>query len=75
MEKIKNYKFKDSCFGCLSSAVAVLLHNYEHLISLLNENPQISNKLACEVRDLMLIEPLYARTIKQGAIISTELLH
>ena len=47
------FSYKDHRFGCLSRAAAVLLHNYEHLSSFLDENPQISNKLACGVRELL----------------------
>ena len=37
--EISLFSYKDSRFGCLSRAAAVLLHNYEHLISFLDENP------------------------------------
>ena len=47
------FSYKDHRFGCLSIAAAVLLHNYESLTSFLDENPQISNKLACAVRELL----------------------
>jgi hypothetical protein len=40
-------------FGCLSRASAVLLFNYDHLEGFLSANPQISNKLACLVRELL----------------------
>ena len=45
--------YKDHRFGCLSRAAAVLLQIYEQLSSFLDENPQISNKLACGVRELL----------------------
>ena len=45
--------YKDSRFGCLSRAAAVLLFNYEHIAGFLASNPHISNKLACLVRELL----------------------
>ena len=47
------FSYKDHRFGCLSRASAVLLYNYEHLAGFLSSNPQISNKLACLVRELL----------------------
>ena len=47
------YSYKDHRFGCLSRAAAVLLNNFEHLAGFLSDNPHISNKLACLVRELM----------------------
>ena len=51
--EISLFSYKDHRFGCLSRAAAVLLHNYDHLSSFLDDNPQISNKLACGVRELL----------------------
>ena len=51
--EITLFSYKDHQFGCLSRAAAVLLHNFEHLSSFLDDNPQISNKLACGVRELL----------------------
>ena len=45
--------YKDNRFGCLSRAAAVLLFNYEHIAGFLASNPQISNKLACLVREIL----------------------
>ena len=76
------FSYKDHQFGCLSRAAAVPVNNYEHLAGFLSDNPHISNKLACLVRELPhlrevycafaalgvhLNEPFYARTITQGA--------
>ncbi|KAL5500287.1 hypothetical protein EMCRGX_G011821 [Ephydatia muelleri] len=36
----------------MSKAAAVLVNNYEHLAGFLSDNPHISNKLACLVREL-----------------------
>ena len=47
------FAYKDHRFGCLSRAAAVLLHNYDHLPSFLEENPSINNKLACGVHELL----------------------
>ena len=47
------FAYKDQRFGLLGRASAVLLHNYPHLESFLADHPQISNKLACLVRELM----------------------
>ena len=45
--------YKDQRFGCLSRASAVLLFNLPHLEQFLASNPQISNRLACLVRELL----------------------
>ena len=52
------FAYKDHRFGCLSRAAAVLLYNYEHLKGFLSANPSISNKLACLVRELLLLPHL-----------------
>ena len=52
-EKKTLFAYKDQRFGCLSRACAVLLHNYPHIEGFLSINPQISNKLACLVRELL----------------------
>ena len=46
------FSYKDHRFGCLSRASAVCLNNYEHIEGFLSINPQISNKLACLIREL-----------------------
>ena len=46
------FAYKDHRFGCLSRASVVALVNYEALEGFLAANPQISNKLACLVREL-----------------------
>ena len=54
-KKVENvlFSYKDQRFGCLSRAAAVLLYNYEWLEVFLNTNPQINNRLACLVRELL----------------------
>ena len=47
------FAYKDQRFGCLSRAASVLLFYYEHLSEFLNKNPQISNRLACLVREVL----------------------
>ena len=47
------FSFKDSRFGCLSRAAAVLLFHWEHLKEVLALNPAINNRLACLVREVM----------------------
>lgn len=53
--EIKNvlFAYKDHRFGCLSRAAAVLLYNYEWLALFLQAHPQITNRLACLVRNLL----------------------
>lgn len=53
--------YKDQRFGCLSRAAAVLLFNVEYFQQFLDENPQISNRLACLVRELLTLP--YLRTV------------
>ena len=47
------FSYKDQRFGCLSRAAGVLLFNMEWLAMFLDQNPQISNRLACLVRELL----------------------
>ena len=47
------FSYKDQRFGCLSRAASVLLFYYNHLSDFLEKNPQICNRLACLVRDLL----------------------
>ena len=47
------FSYKDQRFGCLSRAAAVLLFNMEWLVIFLDQNPQINNRLACLVRELL----------------------
>ena len=44
------FAYKDSRFGCLSLAAAVLLHIYPHLLEYLDQNPGVNNRLACLAR-------------------------
>ena len=45
--------YKDQRFGCLSKASGVLLQNLPHLKQFLSIHPNINNKLACLVREVM----------------------
>ena len=47
------FSYKDSRFGCLSRAAAVLLYHWSHLLEFLCINPNINNRLACLVREVM----------------------
>ena len=47
------FSYKDSRFGCLSRAAAVLLYHWNHLQEFLAMNPSINNRLACLVREVM----------------------
>ncbi|KAJ8395919.1 hypothetical protein AAFF_G00026270 [Aldrovandia affinis] len=47
------FAYKDSRFGCLSRAAAVLIYHYDHLAEFLSQNPHINNRLACLVREVM----------------------
>ena len=45
--------YKDQRFGCLSKASGVLLHNLPHLKQFLADHPNINNRLACLVREVI----------------------
>ena len=47
------FAYKDSRFGCLSRAAAVLLHIYPHLLDYLDQNPGVNNRLACLAREVL----------------------
>ena len=47
------FSYKDYKFGCLSIAAGVLLCIMEWLGMFLEHKPQVSNKLACLVRDFL----------------------
>lgn len=47
------FSYKDSRFGCLSRAAAVLLYHWPHLCEFLALNPSINNRLVCLVREVM----------------------
>ena len=47
------FSYKDSRVGCLSRAAAVLLYHWPHLCEFLAVNPNINNRLACLVREVM----------------------
>ena len=45
--------YKDQRFGCLSKASGVLLHNLPYLKQFLADHPNINNRLACLVREVI----------------------
>lgn len=47
------FAYKDSRFGCLSRAAAVLLHIYPYLLEYLDQNPGVNNRLACLAREVL----------------------
>ena len=47
------FSYKVQRFGGLSRAAAVLIYNMEWLAIFLHQNPQINNRLACLVRQLL----------------------
>ena len=47
------FAYKDSRFGCLSRAAAILTYHFGHLTEFLSQNPHINNRLACLVREVM----------------------
>ncbi|QQP31579.1 Hypothetical protein FKW44_025223 [Caligus rogercresseyi] len=47
------FSYKESRFGCLSRAAAVLIYHFNHLTEFLSQNPHINNRLACLVREVM----------------------
>ena len=47
------FSYKDNRFGCLPRAAAVLLFHWDHLREFLSLNPDINNRLACLVREVM----------------------
>ena len=55
------FSYKDHRFGCLSRAAGVLLYNYSFLNEYLDTNPQITNRLACLMRDTLQIP--YLQTV------------
>ena len=50
------FAYKDQRFGCLSRASAVVLYINEYLKEWLENNPSVTNRLACLVRDILKIE-------------------
>ena len=47
------FAYKDQRFGCMSRAAGVLLFYYDQLSEFLSQNPQICNRLACLVREVI----------------------
>ena len=52
------FAYKDARFGCLSRAAAVLLHHWTDLSDFLAAFPEINNRLACLVREVMALSYL-----------------
>ena len=44
---------KDGRFGCLSNAAAVAIYNLGNISDFLEQFPDINNRLACQVREVM----------------------
>ena len=63
------FAYQDHRFGCLSRAAGVLLYNFEWLEQYLTENPQVTNRLACLVRDAMDIPYLKAILVVFAALV------
>ena len=49
------FAYKDARFGLLSRAAAIALYNYENISSFLDDFPDINNRLACLVREVMVL--------------------
>jgi hypothetical protein len=47
------FAYKDSRFGCLSRAAAVLVYIFKHLVDFLDQNPGLNNRLACLAREVL----------------------
>ena len=52
------FEYKDSRFGCLSRAAGVMVFLLPWMEDFLDENPQITNRLACIVRGFLNVEYL-----------------
>ena len=55
------FAYKDQRFGCLSRAAGVMVFYYDHLSEFLGKNPQICNRLACLVREVLALP--YLKTV------------
>ena len=49
------FAYKDARFGCLSKAAAVALYNFDNISNFLEDFPDINNRLACLVREVMVL--------------------
>ena len=49
------FAYKDARFGCLSKAAAVALYNFDNIQNFLEDFPDINNRLACLVREVMVL--------------------
>ena len=52
------FAYKDHRFGCLSRACAVIVYIKEYLCTWLEDNPGVTNRLACLVRDMLKVDYL-----------------
>ena len=50
------FAYKEQWFGCLSHAAAVLVFLLPHLRLFLEDNPNITNRLACIVRNFLTVK-------------------
>ena len=49
------FAYKDARFGLLSRAAAIAHYHYDHISSFLDDFPDITNRLACLVREVMVL--------------------
>ena len=49
------FAYKDARFGLLSRAAAIALYNNDHISSFLDDFPDINNRLACLVREVLVL--------------------
>ena len=49
------FAYKDARFGLLSRAAGIALYNYDNISSFLDDFPDINNRLACLVREVMVL--------------------
>ena len=49
------FAYKDARFGLLSRAAGIALYNYDNISSFLDDFPGINNRLACLVREVMVL--------------------
>ena len=60
--------YKDARFGCLSKAAAVAVYNFENIASFLEDFPDLNNRLACLVREVMALPYIKAVLVVWAAI-------
>ena len=62
------FSYKDQRFGCLSRAAAVMVLIFPYIESFLENNPGITNRLACIVRSFLTIEYFKPALVVFGVI-------